>query len=111
MLGSRSFHEIINRRRLGKQELRTDIFHTSYLILFLVKTDFMQRSAAIQRSAYDKHLMARTKRTMTQPTDNSASISNLIITSINDIRKIKILKETLSHSKASSVTLIHVLAN
>ena len=33
-------------------------------------------------------LMARTKR-MTQPTDKSASISNAIIKSINEIRKIK----------------------
>ena len=33
--------------------------------------------------------MARTKRTMTQPTDKSASICNAIINSINEIRKIK----------------------
>lgn len=33
--------------------------------------------------------MARTKRTMDQPFDESVSIRNAIINSINDIRKIK----------------------
>ena len=58
--------------------------------------------------------MARTKRTMTQPTNKSASIGNAIINSINEIRKIKRKvpgKESISTlaSKRSGLSVTDIL--
>ena len=58
--------------------------------------------------------MARTKRTMTQPIDMSASISNAIINAINEIRKIKRKvpgKESISTlaSKRSGLSVTDIL--
>ena len=59
-------------------------------------------------------LLARSKRTMIQPTDKSASIRNEIINSINEIRKIKRKvpgKESISTlaSKRSGLSVTNIL--